>query len=227
MSKGKLKKFEELGRMPNVVQNFDFHDPQLIDHQGERLDCKGRWSSDFFGNSHPLTLELACGKGEYSTGLAKLFPNNNYIGVDLKGNRIWNAAKRAQREKLDNVAFLRSKIELIPHYFAKGEVNEIWIIFPDPFARRGSHNRRLTSPYFIEQYRKICAPDALIHLKTDDPTLWEYSLEIMVQENCKVEEVNENIYKQGEPGGALSIKTYYEGLHLEAGKTIRHLAFRL
>lgn len=227
MSKAKLEKFAELNTFQNVLQNLDFANPALIDCNQQRQDLKGKWCRDFFRNSNPLVLELACGKGEYTVGMAQAYPDKNFIGVDLKGNRIWTGARKGLDLKLPNAAFVRTQIEYLPHFFAEGEVSEIWITFPDPYLKKSKTDKRLTSPVFLEKYRKVVKRDAFVHLKTDDPTLFEYSREIAATPPCKIVEIIEDVYKNGEPEPPLSIKTYYERMHLEDKRTIRYLRFTI
>lgn len=226
MGKRKLKKFREVAQMPNVYQNFSFHHPQLVDSSGHEVDMKGQWHSHFFKNENPITLELACGRGEYTVGLARMFPNRNFIGLDIKGTRIWMGAKEALEEPLPNVAFVRTRIELIEHFFANSEVDEIWITFADPFLG-SSPNRRLTSPVFLDRYRNICKKGALIHLKTDDPTLFNYSVSVAQEQQLPIHECQQHIYATGIPQGPLAIKTYYEGLDISKSSEIKYLQFSL
>jgi len=144
-TRNKLQKFAELLRMPNVYECFDFMHPELTGKDGTLVELKGRWGADHFGNAKPITLELACGRGEYTVDLARQYPERNFIGVDIKGARIWKGARIALAEELHNAAFLRTRIEAIDHFFAPGEIAEIWITFPDPFLKKGKSNRRLTA----------------------------------------------------------------------------------
>ena len=227
MEMSKLEKFEALNSMPNVLQNFDFQQPHIRNHKGEFLDLKGRWAASFFDNNHPTILELACGKGEYTVGLAEMFPQKNYIGFDLKGNRLWSGAKIALDRGMKNVAFFRTKIELIDRFFSKNEIDGIWITFPDPFLNETKSNRRLTAPYFLEKYRQVCKKDALINLKTDSEELYMFTKKIVAEHNLSLLVDNSDVYKNGRPEGPLGIKTYYERMHLEEGRTIRYLQFKL
>lgn len=227
MSKPKLEKFAELNTFPNVLQNRDFANPELFDCNMQKQDFKGKWSADFFHNNNPLVLELACGKGEYTVEMAQAYPDKNFIGVDLKGNRIWTGARKALDLALPNAAFVRTRIEYLPHFFAEGEVSEIWITFPDPYLKRSKTSKRLTSPFFLEKYRQFCKQEGFVHLKTDDPTLFEFSREVAAAPPCSIVEVIEDVYKNGEPPLPLCIKTYYEKMHLEDKRTIRYLKFRI
>ena len=197
--------------MPNVISNpFDF---------------KGKWSSAHFGNNNPITLELACGKGEYAIGLARLFPDRNYIGIDMKGARIWRGAKIALEEQLDNVAFVRLDIEKICECFSENELQEIWITFPDPFPKSFQIKRRLTSPQFLERFKSILKPKGIIHLKTDDLGLYEYTLKTIAAEHWKICEAADDIYSNPNIDDILAIKTTYENRHLKAGAKIKYIKF--
>lgn len=226
MSKRKLQKFAELNILPNVYQNFAYRTPLLRNHQGEQLDMRGKWAAHF-GNEQPLTLELACGKAEYTCALAKDFPARNFIAVDLKGNRLWNGAKRALEEGSSNATFLRSRIEQLDLYFEPGEVSEIWITFPDPYLKKSKANKRLTSPRFLELYSKILKPEGILHLKTDSTELYEYSLEVLAEEQHPILYQNADIYSGELPFPELRFETYYERLHRDKGKTIKYLRFQL
>lgn len=211
MAKKKLKRFAELLSFPNVFQTL--------------IDLKGKWHSDYFHNDNPIVLELACGRGEYTVALARRYREKNFIGIDIKGARLWRGAKDALNERLTNTAFLRIPIETITNWFSIGEVSEIWITFPDPFLREGKARKRLTSPRFLKLYREILSSDGVIHLKTDEPNLFAYTQETVVSEGGKLLEVIDDIYGKGSPTDILSIKTTYEGKHLEIGRTIRYLRF--
>jgi tRNA (guanine-N7-)-methyltransferase len=229
MSKrNKLQKFAELLTFPNVYENFDSGQPRLTDSQGEPINLKGKWASDHFQNDQPITLELACGRGEYTLGLARRYPERNFIGVDVKGARIWKGAKIALEEGLQNVAFLRTRIEQITHFFGIDEINEIWITFPDPFLKDSKENRRLTSANFLWEYRKILQKEGVAHLKTDEPNLYEFTLEVLqADQNAQVLYHDSDIYKKNLPIPELELKTYYEAMHLAAGKTIKYIQFKL
>lgn len=226
--KNKLRKFAEVQALPNVYETIDPLSPFLRRGRDEILEMKGRWNELYFNNNQPITLELACGGGEYAVNLGKMFPERNFIGVDIKGARIWKGAHQAFIENISNVVFLRTRIEQIARFFDYGEVAEIWITFPDPFLRNSKTNKRLTSPKFLTEYRKICKPGALIHLKTDDPTLFSFSQDTVQQDpECILEYQNEDIYSAPLEYPELSIRTYYESMHLEVGKKIRYLRFTL
>lgn len=212
MGQKKLIRFAAIETFKNVLQH-----PK---------NMAGNWK-EFFGTKNPITLELACGKGEYSVGLGEQHPDRNFIGVDIKGNRIYIGAKRALEKGLSNVAFLRAQIVQLNDYFAKDEVSEIWIIFPDPFLREGKAKKRLTHPRFLKLYQQILIPGGRIHLKTDSPQLYKFTQEVVAAYNCPVIEDIEDIYGKGKAVDALAIQTHYEGLHLADGRTIYYLSFRL
>ncbi|WP_207533666.1 tRNA (guanosine(46)-N7)-methyltransferase TrmB [Desertivirga arenae] len=213
MGKDKLRRFAEVDTFPNVLQ---------LD---EGKSFKGYWKVNHFHNNNPLILELACGKGEYTVNLAKLFPDKNFIGVDYKGNRIWRGAKTALEENINNVAFLRIQIENILDYFEPGEVSEIWITFPDPQPQLSREKKRLTYPAFLEKYKTILEPGGIMHLKTDNDGLHEYTREKIEQLGLKLHARTEDLYKSELVDEVLSIKTYYEKKYLADDKNINYLKF--
>jgi tRNA (guanine-N7-)-methyltransferase len=224
--RNKLQKFAEVLSFPNVYENFDAKHPKLTATAGVEVDLKGRWAAEHFRNDNPITLELACGKGEYTLELARRYPQRNFIGVDIKGARIWRGAKTALEEGLANAAFLRTRIECIDHFFAPAEVAEIWITFPDPFLRKSKANRRLTSSFFLDRFRQILRPGGLIHLKTDEPLLYEFTLETLAnRSDYKLLYHHTDIYSQPLAYPELDIQTFYEKQHLAAGKTIKYIRF--
>ena len=226
--RNKLMKFAEVLTFPNVYENFDATNPSLAGENGQPVELRGHWAERHFQNNHPITLELACGKGDYAIGLAQRFPERNFIGVDIKGARIWRGAKTALELGLTNVAFLRTRIEQIALFFEEKEVDEIWITFPDPFLRNSKSNRRLTSPMFLAQYRKLLRPGGFVHLKTDDPTLFEFTLEVLqAEEDVNIEYQDHDIYAKPLPMSELEIKTFYEKQHLAIGRTIKFVRFKL
>ncbi len=229
MSKrNKLQKFAEILSFPNVLENMDASNPGLTKNETERVDMKGHWNERQFGNEYPITLELACGRGEYSLGLAEMYPERNFIGVDVKGARIWRGARNALDRSLNNVAFLRTRIEQLTLFFAPGEISEIWITFPDPFLKTSKTNRRLTSERFLASYRQLLKKDGLVHLKTDSEELYEFSLESVSQfPGAEILYQNDDIYSGPLLLPELEIKTYYERMHLAAEKKIKYLQFRL
>jgi tRNA (guanine-N7-)-methyltransferase len=187
-------------------------------------DMRSRWH-ERFGNDNPITLELACGKGEYSVGLGREHKDRNFIGVDIKGNRIYIGAKKALAEGLGNVAFLRTQIQQLPEYFAQNEVDEIWIIFPDPFLNKAKN--RLTHPRFLREYQQVLKPGGRINLKTDSPELYAFTQEVMREQGCTVHADIADIYGKGLATGPLAIQTFYEGMHLAEGRTIYYICFSL
>ncbi|OGC76706.1 MAG: tRNA (guanosine(46)-N7)-methyltransferase TrmB [candidate division Zixibacteria bacterium RBG_16_50_21] len=213
MTVKKLQRFAELSTFPNAFQHW--------------VDLKGKWNSDYFKNPNPITLELACGKAEYTIALAQEYPNRNFIGVDLKGARLWRGAKTALEQNLNNTAFLRTPIERIDEFFSIGEVAEMWIPFPDPFPRKGKAKKRLTSPRFLNLYRAILRRGGLIHLKTDDEGLFNYTLETLKSENCCTRQIIPDLYGLPEPDVLLITQTAYERKHLQSGKKIKYLCFSL
>ncbi|MBS1608421.1 MAG: tRNA (guanosine(46)-N7)-methyltransferase TrmB [Bacteroidetes bacterium] len=212
MGQKKLLRFEELKSFSNVLE-FPENMP-------------GRWK-DHFKSSNPVTLELACGKGEYAVGLAQFHKNRNFIGIDLKGNRIWVGAKKALKENLTNVAFLRIQIDQITGYFAKDEVNEIWITFPDPQLRLSKAKKRLTHPKFLRLYKQFLTPGGFIHLKTDSPVLYRFTKKVIDQYNCQLHEDSDDVYNEEQVADELRIKTYYESLDIAKSNRIHHLCFSL
>ncbi|HVI44547.1 MAG TPA: tRNA (guanosine(46)-N7)-methyltransferase TrmB [Chitinophaga sp.] len=212
MGQKKLQRFAEIETFPNV----------LIYPEG----MQGNWHQ-FFKNNLPITLELACGKGDYTLGLGRLVKDENFIGVDLKGNRIWKGAKTALHESLTNVAFLRTQIEKLADYFAPGELKDIWITFPDPFLRQSKAKKRLTHPRFLQVYQPLLAPGATINLKTDSPELYAFTQEVITAAGCTLLENIPDVYALPEVPPLLKIQTFYEGMHLADGRIIRYLKFRL
>lgn len=224
--KNKLKKFEDLHRYPHVYENPDPVNPGLTAQDNVRVDLKGKWAGEHFRNENPLTLELACGRGEYTVALAEAYPEVNFIGIDVKGARMWQGASIALEKGLANAAFLRTRIEQIDLFFTPGEVSEIWITFPDPFLRVSKSDKRLTSPRFLHLYRKILASAALVHLKTDDTTLYEYTLQVLRSDPaCRIICHNADIYASPLAFDELRFKTHYEMEHLSDGRKIKYIRF--
>ncbi len=212
------------------MESFDFvHQYPFAALQESGFPLKGRWKSEFFHNSNPIVLELGCGKGEYTVGLARRFPDRNFIGVDIKGARIWTGAKQAHREQLSNVAFLRTDIELIHHFFEQGEVDEVWITLPDPQMKKV--RKRLTSTRFMNLYRSILAPNGVINLKSDSPFLYTYT-RLMIDLNqlpmqADIPDLYGTPQDANQPEGLREIRTYYEQQWLDRGLTIKYLRWLL
>jgi len=219
-SKNKLKRFIENEGFPNVIQPTRKH---LISNL---FNLKGKWNSSYFKNNNPIIIELGCGKGEYTVNLAKLNPNKNYIGIDIKGARFWRGAKTAIDEKLENVVFLRIQIELLEYVFKNDEIHEIWLTFPDPQIKFQRRKHRLINSVFLELYKKILNKNGVIHLKTDSEFLHGYTLGLLEKLNIKPLFSNHDIYKNNNaPNEVININTHYEKLFLKEGKNISYLSF--
>lgn len=223
MAKGKLAKFADMERYENVFQY-----PYSV-VENVPFEMKGRWREDYFHNDNPIVLELGCGKGEYTVGLAKLFPNINFIGVDIKGARMWTGATQTIKENLRNVAFLRTNIEVIDRFFAEDEVQEIWLTFSDPQMKNA--RKRLTSTYFMNRYRRFLNDGGLIHLKTDSNFLFTYTTYMVERNSLPVLLRTEDLYHtegiDEETSNILAIQTYYESMWIERGLNIKYMKFRL
>jgi len=190
-------------------------------------NLKGKWGREVFRNDRPIVVELGCGKGEYTLGLARRFPDVNFIGVDIKGARIWNGARTANLEQIMNVAFLRTRIDFIESFFGKNEIREIWVTFPDPQEKRRRHKKRLTGTLFLNRYRNFLVDGGTIHLKTDNLMLYEDTLELLRFNDLPVIRNTADLYGSGWTGEAVAIQTYYESRFLSAGATIKYIQFRL
>lgn len=193
--------------------------------QEEGFPLKGRWNSDFFGNANPITLELGCGKGEYTVGLARKYPNRNFIGVDIKGARMWKGASEVENDNIENAGFLRTQIELIDSFFSKDEIDEIWITFADPQMKKV--NKRLTSTRFIQLYRNIMPAEGVVNLKTDSPFLYEYTRRMAEHNGLEILESTADLYSEEGYEEVKSIKTFYEQQWLSRGKSIKLIRFRI
>ena len=220
-SKNKLKRFKENETFSHVLQPS----------RQELIDCKfplkHNWNSRFFKNNNPIIVEVGCGKGEYTVGLAKNNPNRNYIGIDIKGARFWKGAKIVENERLDNVVFIRTQIELIDKVFGKNEVDEIWITFPDPQIKYKRTKHRLTNITFLKKYKSILKKQGVVHLKTDSEFLHGYTIGILHALEEEIQYSNNDIYKQaGSPSEVINIKTFYEKMYLDQGKPITYLKFK-
>jgi len=220
MGKGKLAKFAEMAENPLVVECPFW---QL---QQEGFPLKGKWHEEFFKNDNPIVLELGCGRGEYTIGLARRFPSKNFIGIDIKGARMWHGAKTALEEGMKNVAFLRTNIECIAGFFAENEVAELWLTFSDPQMKKAT--KRLTSTYFMERYRKFLIDGGIIHVKTDSNFLATYTKYMVEKNGLPMVQCTFDLYAEQEVDSSLTdIRTYYEGMWLERGIPIKYLQFRL
>lgn len=219
MGKNKLLHFAENRTFPNFFQ-------PVFDEIRDGYELKGQWAERFFGNNHPIILELGCGKGDYAVGLARKYPERNFIGVDKKGARMWRGAKTSQEENIPNIAFLRVKVDQVGYCFGSGEVDEIWITFPDPVYKKRRESRRLTSPKFLDLYRSILKKGGIIHLKTDNLEFYTYTLMNIEAGKYQLVEHTDDVYGSGFTGDASSIQTYYEKQHLENGMKIKYLKFR-
>ncbi|MBC7425858.1 MAG: tRNA (guanosine(46)-N7)-methyltransferase TrmB [Bacteroidia bacterium] len=211
MAKTKLKKFAAYESFPNTYD--------------ARNLLKGKWRSEVFKNNNPLILELACGRGEYALGLSEIYPDKNFVGVDVKAARMWEGAKKAIELERNNVAFIRIQIDFLTEYFEAGEVSEIWITFPDPMPQKPKTKQRLTSPPFLKRYLTVLEPGGTINLKTDSDLLYEYTLEQISEKGMNIIENNNDIYTSDEVSQTLVIKTYYEKMWLEKGLKIKYLKF--
>lgn len=209
MGRTKSSKIAELTSLANVIQ-------------GE-YDIKGQWAKKHFGNDFPIVAEFGCGRGDYTIELARRYTEINFIGIDLKGARLWRGAKNAIELELKNVVFLRTSIRKLEHYFENGEIAEIWLTFPDPYPKRRHESLRLTSPGFLDLYRGLLKPGGLLHLKTDDPGLFDYSAETMKASGWQIEDIHDDLYGNPIENEILYIQTKYEKQHLVDGKKIRYL----
>ena len=219
LGKNKIRKFAELKSFGNVFQpgfNEIFRDSYCL---------KGKWRENYFRNDYPVVLELGCGKGEYTVSLAERYPSQNFIGMDIKGARIWTGARYAVDHDLKNVAFIRTHIEFITLFFAKNEINEIWLTFPDPQLKKRRNKKRLTCPVFLEMYRQFLADGGIIHLKTDNRSLFEYTRKLVFYNEFKIRRETEDLYRSDITGTAKDIKTYYENQFLDKGMNIFYLSF--
>jgi tRNA (guanine-N7-)-methyltransferase len=221
-SKNKLKRFKENETFLNVIQ------PTRDDIFSDRLKLKGNWKGQCFKSDRPLVLELGCGKGEYAVNLARKYPDKNFVGIDIKGARMWRGAKTALEEGLANVRFLRMQIELVDHVFDQGEVDEIWITFPDPQIKYKRTKHRLTNIDFLDRYRKILSPGGILHLKTDSEFMHGYTLGLLHGLDEEILYAHHDVYgNPHSPAEVTEIQTYYESQYLEEGKKITYIRFKL
>ena len=219
MSKNKLEKFAELKKFENVIQ------PKIKGTYTIDYELKGKWNNKYFKNNHPITLELGCGKAEYTIFLSQKYRNKNFIAIDIKGARIWKGAKEAIEKNLKNAVFLRTKIDLLNAFFEKNEVSELWIPFPDPQPKK--QNKRLTSPYFLNLYKKFITKDCIIHLKTDNLPLYEYTLEMLEYNKIKPIIYSNDLYSSSINEDVNEIKTFYEKQFISQGKKITYIKFSI
>ena len=219
MGKNKLARFAENATLSNFFQ------PSL-DEVKDSFFMKGKWREIYFKNNNPLILELGCGKGEYSIGLAERYPDKNFIGVDIKGARMWRGCKSSVENKMTNIAFLRTRIELIDCYFGEKEVDEIWVTFPDPHPKRIRENKRLTSPPFLERYQRMLKDDGIVHLKTDSYSLYQYTLDVISEYKHNLLLSTDNLYNSGINEDVMGIQTFYEKMFLAEGKHITYCKFK-
>ncbi len=221
MSKNKLAKFAEMETFPHVFQ----FPAKIVRNEDSNFEMQGKWNEKFFGNSNPIVLELGCGKGEYTVGMAEIFPEKNFIGVDIKGARMWRGAKYSFEKKIPNVAFLRTRIEMLHYFFGENEISEIWLTFPDPQMKKIT--KRLTSSGFLKLYSRFTAENALIHLKTDSNFLFTYTMELLKLNHFPIEFSTDNLYEIASDHPILSIKTFYEEQWIERGIPIKYIEFKL
>tara|TARA_R100000789_G_scaffold24031_1_gene27016 strand:- start:423 stop:1097 length:675 start_codon:yes stop_codon:yes gene_type:complete len=221
-SKNKLRRFRENETFENVIQ------PSREELEKDQFSLKGNWNKDFFKNDNPIVLELGCGKGEYTIGLSKQDSAKNFIGIDIKGARFWRGAKTAIEEDLENVAFLRTQIELIDRVFAENEVDEIWITFPDPQIKYKRTKHRLTNAEFLQKYKHILKAEGLVNLKTDSEFMHGYTLGLLHGEGHEILYSHHDIYKnEYSPKAVREIQTFYEKQYLDQGKPITYIQFRI
>lgn len=221
MGKGKLQKFSENASFGHVIE------PTVKEFIATNHPLKGKWNEDFFKNQQPIVLELGCGRGEYSVGMARMFPEKNFIGVDIKGARIWKGAKLSFQDQMKNIAFLRTRIELINNFFAPGEVDEIWITFPDPQKKKRRAKKRLTSSVFLKLYQNLLKDNGIVHLKTDSTFMYDYTVTVADFNKLGIIQKSPDLYSENWVDSLLSIKTYYEGLHIDEGTHINYICFHL
>ncbi len=221
MGKDKLQKWAEIKKFDHVIQ------PRVEDVYKKDHLLKGKWAEEFFKNNYPVMLELGCGKGEYSINLAKKYCDKNFIGIDIKGARIWKGARAVEEMGLKNVCFIRTRIELVNSFFSKDEISEIWLTFPDPQSKKRREKKRLTNPQFLNSYKDFLIPEGIIHLKTDNHPLFEYTLDIIRQNNLELLYSTPDLYNAEVSDENLFFKTFYEKQFIEKGKKITYLSFRL
>jgi tRNA (guanine-N7-)-methyltransferase len=221
VGKNKLQRFAEMATYSNVIQ------PTLEEVLNKDFILKGKWNDRFFKNANPIVLELGCGKGEYTIGLAQRFQDRNFIGIDIKGARIWRGAKTAIEQNITNAGFIRTRIEHILSFFAAGEISEIWITFPDPQEKRIRAKKRLTSSRFLPLYQQFLHPNGIIHLKTDNQILYDYTYRLCLHNKIDICKATGNLYETETDMNLLSIQTFYESQYLAKGTPIKYINFTL
>jgi len=228
MSKGKLEKFAMISEYKNVVE------PTMEEAMHSGIALKGKWKKEFFKNNHPITVELACGGGEYTVGMAAMYPERNFIGVDIKGNRIWKGATKAIEQNLNNVGFLRTRIDFIANCFSKDEVDEIWITFPDPQMNKNRRRKRLTNKLFLSRYQKFLKSKGKMRLKSDSDFFYEFTKKVIEEKSLDILFDCDDIYSKYTPQNPdsrltkeLLLKTFYENMWLEEGKKIKYIEYTL
>ena len=219
MTKHKLQRFAELETLANVFQPKLGFPPQ-------DFSLKGKWNAEYFRNENPIVLELGCGRGEYTTKLSEMFPQKNFIGVDIKGARLWRGAKTAAENRMSNVCFIRTQIQWLQFFFAEGEVSEIWLTFPDPQPQKSRVRKRLTNPRFLKMYQHILKPSGILHLKTDSKMLFDYTTETARENNFSVASATDDLYNSSLQDEVLGTKTTYEKKFLEKGEKICYLKMK-
>lgn len=236
MGKNKLARWTELESFNNVIQppieevvspGDKSSADKLTPETARDHPVKGRWNEMIFRNQNPVVLELGCGRGEYTIGLASKYPGRNYVGIDIKGARLWRGAKTSNEKKMENAAFLRTRIEFIGSFFAENEVDEIWITFPDPHPGTRNSNKRLTSPWYLNAYRKIMKDGGVIHLKTDNKELYQFTKKVAAHNSLEILDATSDLYSGKLPDEILSIRTHYEDKFLTEGLKINYISFRL
>ena len=226
MAKKKLIRFKQIEEFPHVAE------PAFDEILGKDYNLKGNWSKSFFGNSHPIVLELACGKGEYTVALAKAFPNINFLGLDIKGSRIWYGAQQAIDENIPNAKFLRTRIDLIESFFGENEIDEIWITFPDPQPQESREKKRLTSDRFLNRYRQFLKPNGAVNLKHDSNSFYQYTLEQIGKHGFKLHHRFDDVYNQIDEipekyATVYKVQTHYEKLFAAKGHVIKFVSFSI
>lgn len=219
---GRKRKLEHFAENLTFDNYFQFTFEEL---QNQYVPLKGKWNSDFFHNSNPIVLELGCGKGEYTVGLARAEKNFNFIGIDIKGARMWRGLKTSQEEELKNVAFIRTHIEFIEHFFAPEEVSEIWVTFPDPHPQNSQSKKRLTSPQFLERYRSFLKKNGIVNLKTDSDLMYDFTMKVVAENNLPLYYHSSDLYANSDEMKVKTIRTFYEQKWLDQGLSIKYIRF--